>query len=101
MEIVKYFLRNKRRYLSSGLAPRTQKEKISIIYRFLLFCKKEQQIKSFGEISKNTIQKYKKHLETKGAWNRTKKRYVPISTDKSKEHISTIEKFYKKIEIHN
>jgi len=101
MEMIKYFLKNKRRYLKSNLAPKTQKEKVSIIYRFLIFTKKELGIKNFSEISKNNIKTYQKHLETKGAWSRLKKRYIPVSSAKVKEHISTIEKFYKKIEIHN
>ena len=101
MEMIRYFLKNKRRYIASNLAPKTQKEKISIIYRFLLFCKKELKIKSFTEINRNTIQKYKKNLEVQGVWSRLKKRYIPVSSAKVKEHISTIEKFIKKIEIHN
>lgn len=92
-------MKNHRRYIATNLSPKTKKEKESIIYRFLLFCKKDLKIKNFSELSPNTIQKYQKSLMENGAWNRSKKQYIHISEKKIQEHIATIRNFHRKISI--
>ncbi len=60
MDIVKYFLKNKRRYIDlKNLTEKTKKEKIARIYKFLIFSKKQLGITKLNQISEK-IRKAKK-----------------------------------------
>ncbi|HFC76814.1 MAG TPA: hypothetical protein ENJ27_01150 [Candidatus Moranbacteria bacterium] len=98
--MIKYFLKNKRRYIDlKNLSEKTKKEKISKIYKFLMFCKKEIQIKKLNQINENIILQYENFIRSKGIWNRNKKQFIKVSEKKIKEHLSEIKKFYLKIKI--
>ena len=100
MDIVKYFLKNRRRYIDlKNLADKTKKEKIAKVYKFLMFCKKELKIRKLSEINEDIIKKYEEFIKNKGIWNRNKKQFIKVSEKKIKEHISEIQKFYMKIKI--
>ena len=100
MDMIKYFLKHKRRYIDlKNLSEKTKKEKISRIYKFLMFCKKQLQIKKLNEIDKNTIKKYEEFIKNKGIWNRNKKQFIKVSEKKIKEHLSEIKKFYLRTKI--
>ena len=100
MDIVKYFLKNQRRYLDlKNISEKTKKEKIARIYKFLMFCKKQLQIKKLNQINENVILQYENFIRSKGIWNRNKKQFCKVNYKKIKEHISEIKKFYLKIKI--
>ena len=100
MDMIKYFLKNKRRYLDlKNITEKTKKEKIAKIYKFLIFCKKQLGINKLNQISEKTIKEYENYIAKNGIWNRNKKQFCRVSEKKIKEHISEIKKFYEKIKI--
>ena len=100
MDLIKYFIKNKRRYLDlKNLTEKTKKEKIARIHKFLMFCKKELKLKKLNQINEKSIEKYENFIRSKGIWNRNKKQFIKVSDKKIKEHLLEIKKFYLKIKI--
>ena len=100
MDIIKYFLKHKRRYIDlKNLSEKTKREKIARIHKFLMFCKKQLGINKLNQISEKTIKEYENFIRNKGIWNRNKKQFIKVSDKKIKEHLSEIKKFYEKTKI--